>query len=81
MRVRVTRKRDMQSFRGVTSLIITKKGRLFSHVHVDVIFGEGATTHYRGKDHDLTWTINHKSNPGMGMDYCEKIEISEEVNV
>ncbi len=79
MKVKVTTKNDSQSFKGVTSLIVKKKGSIFSHVYVDMKFGEGASTHYIGNKHDVAWEINHKENPGMGMDYCQEIEISEEV--
>lgn len=78
MKVKVTRKRDSQWFDGVKSLSVTKKGLLFSHVYVNIKFGEGASTHYTSKEHDRYWEINHKENPGMGMDYCEKVEIFED---
>ena len=79
MKVKVTRKQDSQTFTGVKSLVMTRKGHFFARVSADIEFGEGASTRYIGKEHDVSWEINHDENPGMGMDFCEKIEIFEEV--
>ena len=75
MNVKVTRKGDSQTFTGVKSLTVVRKGFILHYVHVDVNFGDGASTHYIGKKHDTRWEINPDETPSMGMDFCEKIEI------
>ena len=75
MKVKVTRKRDSQNFTGVMSLTMTKKGRFFPHVYVDIKFGIGASTHYISKNQDIGWEIDPDQTPSIGMDFCKKIEI------
>ena len=79
MKVKITRKKDGRSMKGIKSVTVTKRGSFFPHMDVEIMFGEGASINYTSKRHSVGWwNVDPNSNPGMGMDYCEKIEIFEE---
>lgn len=77
MKIKVTTKRYIQHFKGVTSFTVEDEG-FFKGIHLEIVFGEGAATHYTDKKHDMGWEIDHKTTPGMGIGSCRKIEISED---
>ncbi len=77
MKVKITRKRDVHTFTGVKSAKVIRKGIIFPNMSVDLLFGKGATSHYVSDKHDMKWDIKDTS-AGMGSNYCQEIEITDE---